>query len=139
MRRRDFIRAISGAVAAWPIAARGQQPERVRRIGVLLPGVAADLENQNRIAAFQQGLQELGWTDGRNVRIDYRWGVGDAERIRSYAAELVALAPDVILAVSSAPVAALLQTTRAVPIVFATVADPVGVGSLIAWRDLAAT
>jgi putative ABC transport system substrate-binding protein len=128
MRRRDFIRAISGAVAAWPIAARAQQPERVRRIGVLLPGVAADLENQNRIAAFQQGLHELGWTDGRNVRIDYRWGVGDAERIRSYAAELVALAPDVILAVASAPVAALLQTTRAVPIVFATVADPVGAG-----------
>jgi putative ABC transport system substrate-binding protein len=128
MRRRDFIRAISGAVAAWPIAARAQQPERVRRIGVLMPGVAADLENQNRIAAFQQGLHELGWTDGRNVRIDYRWGVGDADRIRGSAAELVALAPDVILAVSSAPVAALLQTTRAVPIVFATVADPVGVG-----------
>ena len=128
MRRRDFIRAISGAVAAWPIAARAQQPERVRRIGVLVPGTADDAELKARIAAFQQGLRELGWTDGRNVRIDVRWGAGDADRIRSSAAELVALAPDVILAVASAPVAALLQTTRAVPIVFATVADPVGVG-----------
>lgn len=127
MRRRDFIRAIS-AVAAWPIAARAQQPERVRRIGVLVPGVAADLENQNRIAAFQQGLHELGWTDGSNVRIDYRWGVGDADRIHSYAAELVALAPDVIYAVASAPVVALLQASRAVPIVFANVVDPVGAG-----------
>jgi putative tryptophan/tyrosine transport system substrate-binding protein len=128
MRRRDFIRAISSAVAAWPIAARAQQPERVRRIGVLVPGTADDAELKARIAAFQQGLRELGWTDGRNVRIDVRWGAGDADRIRSSAAELVALAPDVILAVASAPVAALLQTTRAVPIVFATVADPVGAG-----------
>ena len=128
MRRRDFIRAISSAVAAWPIAARAQQTERVRRIGVLMPGTADDAELKARIATFQQGLRELGWTDGRNVRIDVRWGTGDADRIRSSAAELVALAPDVILAVASAPVAALLQTTRAVPIVFATVADPVGAG-----------
>jgi putative tryptophan/tyrosine transport system substrate-binding protein len=128
MKRRDFIKTISGAVAVWPIAARAQQPERVRRIGVLMPGVAADLENQNRIAAFQQGLHELGWTDGRNVRIDYRWGGGDADRIRSSAAELVALAPDVIFAGASSAMAALLQVTRTVPIVFATVADPVGAG-----------
>ena len=128
MRRRDFIRAISSAVAAWPIAARAQQPERVRRIGVLMPGTADDAELKARIAAFQQGLRELGWTDGRNVRIDVRWGAGDADRIRSSAAELVALAPDVILTVASSAIGALLQATRTVPIVFANVADPVGAG-----------
>src|SRR5258708_32055846 len=128
MRRRDFIRAISGAVAAWPNAEGAQQPERVRRIGVLMAGGADEPELKARIAAFQQALREFGWTDGRNVRIDYRWGVGDADRIRSSAAELVALAPDVILAAASATVAALLQASRAVPIVFATVADPVGAG-----------
>ncbi len=124
MKRRDFIRSIGGAVAAWPIAARAQQPARVRRIGVMAPGVAADLERQNRIAAFQQALRELGWTDGGNVRIDYR----DAEGIRSAAAELVAHAPDVIFAVGSSALAALQQVTRTVPIVFAVVADPVGAG-----------
>ncbi len=128
MRRRDFIRAISGAVAAWPIAARAQQPERVRRIGVLMPGVADDPELKARIAAFQQALREFGWTDGRNMRFDYRWAAGNPDRIQSYAAELVALAPDVILATASAATAALLQASRAVPIVFATVADPVGAG-----------
>ena len=128
MRRRDFIRAISGAVAGWPIAARAQQPERVRRIGVLMPGVAADPENQNRIAAFQQGLHELGWTDGRNVRIDYRWGAGDADRIRSSAAELVTLTPDVILASASSAMGEVLRATRTIPIVFATITDPVGAG-----------
>jgi putative ABC transport system substrate-binding protein len=128
MRRRDFIRAISSAVAAWPIAARAQQPERVRRIGVLMPGTADDAELKARIGAFQQGLRELGWTDGRNVRIDVRWGAGDADRIRSSAAELVALAPDVILTVASSAIGALLQATRTVPIVFANVADPVGAG-----------
>jgi len=128
MKRRDFIKTISGAVAAWPIAARAQQPERVRRIGVLIPGLAADLENQNRIGAFQQGLRELGWTEGRNVRIDYRWVVGDADHIRSSVAELVALAPDVIFAVSSSIVGALQQATHTVPIVFANITDPVGAG-----------
>jgi len=127
MRRREFITLIGGA-AASPLAARAQQPERVRRIGVLVPGLAADLEYQNRIAAFQQGLQGLGWIDGRNARIDYRWGGGDADRIRNYAAELVALAPDVIFAVASSAMGALQQVTRTVPIVFATVADPVGAG-----------
>ena len=102
MKRRDFITLFGGA-AAWPLAARAQQSERVRRIGVLFPGVAADLENQNRIATFQRALQELGWKDGRNLRIDYRWGGGDAERIRNSAAELVALAPDIIYAVTSVP------------------------------------
>jgi putative ABC transport system substrate-binding protein len=128
MKRRDFIKTISGAVAAWPIAGRAQQPERVRRIGVLMPGLAADPENQNRIAAFQQGLRELGWIDGRNVRIDYRWGGGDADRIRSSAVELVALAPDVIFATASSIMGVLLQATRTVPIVFANNVDPVGAG-----------
>src|SRR6516165_9884882 len=128
MRRRDFVRASIAAVATWPIAARAQQPERVRRIGVLLPGVAADLETQNRLAAFQRGLHELGWTDGRNLRIDYRWGGGNADLIRSSAAELVALAPDILYAVAAAALGALLEATRTIPIVFVSVADPVGAG-----------
>ena len=126
MRRREFIGLLGGA-AAWPLVARAQQAERVRRIGVLM-GIANDPEGQARVAAFVQRLQELGWTDGRNVRIDTRWGSGDAERIRRYAAELAALAPDVILAAGSPAVAALQQTTRSVPIVFANVIDPVGAG-----------
>jgi putative ABC transport system substrate-binding protein len=127
LKRRELIWMLGGA-AALPLAARAQQPERVRRIGVLFPGVAADLENQNRIAALQRGLQELGWTDGRNLRVDYRWGGGNAERIRNSAAELVALAPDVIYAVTSLTLGPLLEVTRTVPIVFAAVADPVGAG-----------
>jgi putative ABC transport system substrate-binding protein len=107
---------------------RAQQGERMRRIGVLMPFAADDPEFQARMTAFVQGLAQLGWLDGRNVRIDTRWGVGDADRIRKYAAELLALAPDVILANSSAALAALLQATRTVPIVFTTVADPVGAG-----------
>ena len=98
MKRREFITLLGGAAAAWPLAARAQQPERMRRIGVLMSTAADDPEGQARLAAFVQGLQELGWSDGRNVRIDTRWGGGDADRIRRYAAELVALAPDVILA-----------------------------------------
>src|SRR5271165_6449882 len=128
MRRRDFIRAIGGAATAWPIAARAQQPERVRRIGVLMPGSADDAELKARIAAFQQALRELGWAEGHNVRFDYRWGAGNADRIRGFAAELTALAPDAILTEASVTVAALLQVTRTVPIVFATVGDPVGAG-----------
>ena len=100
----------------------------MRRIGVLMTCAADDPEAQARIAAFLQGLQQLGWTVGRNVRIDYRWGAGDADRIRRHAAELVALAPDVILATGTATVAPLLQATRTVPIVFASVLDPVGAG-----------
>ena len=128
MKRREFIALLGGAAAAWPLAARAQQGERVRRIGVVMPSAADDPEFQARITAFLQGLAQLGWLDGRNVRIDTRWGVADADRIRKYAAELVALAPDVILANSSAAVAPLLQATRTVPIVFTTVADPVGAG-----------
>src|SRR5215469_9114173 len=127
MRRRDFIKGIAGAAAAWPLAARGQQA-RMRRIGVLLPYAANDREGQARLAAFQQALAELGWSDGGNVRIETRWGAGDADRYRQYAAELVTLAPDVVLAVTTAVAAALQRETRSVPIVFAQAADPVGAG-----------
>jgi putative ABC transport system substrate-binding protein len=128
MRRREFITLIGGAAVAWPLAARGQQPGRMRRIGVLVGSAADDLVAQRRVLAFAQALAQLGWTDGRNVRIDIRWNVGDPERIRKYAADLVALAPDVILASSSAATGALLQATRPVPIVFVLVAEPVGAG-----------
>jgi putative ABC transport system substrate-binding protein len=129
MRRRELITLIGGAAVAWPFAARAQQPERVRRIGVLQGGGGADdPDGQVRLAAFVQALQQLGWTDGRNVKIDYRWPAGDAEKTRKYAAELVALAPDVILAVGAANMTPLLQATRTVPIVFMAVADPVGAG-----------
>jgi putative tryptophan/tyrosine transport system substrate-binding protein len=127
MRRRDFI-TLLGSAAAWPLAARAQQSERMRRIGVLMNLAADDLEGQARLTAFAQGLQQLGWTDGRNARIEYRWAVADAERIRKQAAELVALAPDAILASGVPVVTALLQATRSVPIVFAQVIDPVGSG-----------
>jgi len=126
--RRKFIAALGGTVFAWPLAARAQQADRMRRVGVLVSRIADDPEEQARLAAFVQGLQELGWTEGRNVRIDYRWAAGDADRSRTYAAELVALAPDVIVAAGSQSVAALEQTTRTVPIVFASVVDPVGAG-----------
>jgi putative ABC transport system substrate-binding protein len=125
--RRKFIAALGGTVFAWPLAARAQQADRMRRVGVLVNRVADDAEEQARLAAFLQGLQELGWTDGRNVRIDYRWAATDADRSRTFAA-LVALAPDVILASGSQSVAALQQATRTVPIVFANVIDPVGAG-----------
>jgi putative tryptophan/tyrosine transport system substrate-binding protein len=125
MRRREFITLLGGSVT-WPLAARAQQPERVRRIGVLLPAAADDPEYQARVGALLLAL--LGWTIGRNVRIDTRWAAGDADNIRRHAAELVALAPDVILASSSLAVAALQQTTRTAPIVFVAVVDPVGSG-----------
>jgi ABC-type uncharacterized transport system substrate-binding protein len=127
MKRREFILAI-GAAAAWPLAARAQQAEQMRRIGVLIANAESDPEGQARIAAFQQGLQQFGWTIGRNVQIDSRWPAGDSERIRRYAAELVALSPDVILATGSAAAGPLLQATRTVPIVFVIVPDPVGAG-----------
>jgi putative ABC transport system substrate-binding protein len=128
MRRREFIALLGGTATAWPLAARAQQPERVRRIGVLMNLSSDNPEGQARNAAFLQGLQQLGWTDGRNVRIDYRWGASDPNRIRRYAAELVALAPDVILASGSPVIGALQQATRSVPIVFMQVVDPVGSG-----------
>ena len=127
MRRREFITLIGGA-AAWPLAARAQQPERVRRIGVLSSLAADDAEAQARLAAFVRGLRELGLTEGRDVRIDVRWGAGNPDDARKYAAELLALAPDVILASGGTVVGTLLQATRTVPIVFTQIADPVGGG-----------
>jgi putative ABC transport system substrate-binding protein len=128
MKRRQFISLLGGAAVAWPLAARAQQGERVRRIGVLINLAADDPESGARLAAFVKGLQELGWADGRNVRIETRWGGADADRVRRYAAELVALAPDVILASGGSTVAPLQQATRTVPIVFVNVTDPVGAG-----------
>jgi putative ABC transport system substrate-binding protein len=125
--RREFI-TLLGAAAAWPLAARAQQGERMRRIGVLMNLAAGDPEGEVRTAAFLQALQQLGWSDGRNVRIDYRWAAGDAGHFQRYAEELLALAPDVILASATPSVQALQQATRTVPIVFAIVADPVGAG-----------
>ena len=127
MRRREFISLLGGATA-WPLAARAQPPERIRRIGVLWSVAADGPEGKARLTAFLNGLQQLGWTDGHNVGIEHRWGAGDAERIRSYAAELVALAPDVILASGDIVGVALRQATRTVPIVFTLIADPVGAG-----------
>jgi putative tryptophan/tyrosine transport system substrate-binding protein len=127
MRRRAFIAGLGGA-AAWPIAARAQQPDRVRRIGVLMNTTAADPEFQARVGAFLQGPQQLGWTDGRNVSIDIRWATANAAEIRRHAAELAALAPDVILAMGASTVGPLLQATHTVPIVFPVVGDPVGAG-----------
>ena len=125
IRRREFLELL-GSAAAWPIAASAQQP--VRRIGVLMPLAADDREAPTRIAAFHQGLQQLGWVVGRNVRIEYRWGAGDPDRIRKSVAELIELVPDVILAGGSATLGPLLQATRAVPTVFVHVPDPVGAG-----------
>jgi putative tryptophan/tyrosine transport system substrate-binding protein len=127
MRRREFITLVGGA-AAWSLDARAQQPERVRRVGALLTLAADDPETKAGIAAFQQALQQSGWSDGGNVQIVYRHAEGDAERIRKYSAELVALAPEVIFALGTANVGQLLQATRTVPVVFAFVADPVGAG-----------
>ena len=127
MRRREFLGVLGGA-AAWPLPARAQQGERVRRIGVLLVAVADDAEYQARIGAFQQALALLGWTIGRNVRIDTRWATTNATDIRRQAAELVALTPDVVLAHGAGPVGALLQVSRTVPIVFPVLGDPVGAG-----------
>jgi ABC-type uncharacterized transport system substrate-binding protein len=128
MRRRDFITLLGGAAAAWPMAAGAQQREKMRRIGLLANIAADDPEAQARLTAFVQELGQLGWIAGRNVKIDSRWGAADDERIRRYVAELVALAPDVLVANSSQAVAALIKATRTVPIVFASLPDPVGAG-----------
>jgi len=129
MRRREFITLLGSAAAAWPLVARAQQGERVRRVGVLAGGaVANDADTQERNTAFAHRLQQLGWIDGRNLQIDYRYGLGNAANVRKYAAELVALVPDVILVSGASALAPLLQATRTVPIVFVSVADPVGAG-----------
>jgi putative tryptophan/tyrosine transport system substrate-binding protein len=128
VRRRDFITLLGGAAAAWPLAARAQQGERMRRVGVLTNLAQTDSEGRARDEAFVQGLRQLGWTEGDNLRIDRRWTAGDAERARQYATELVALAPDVIVTTGSAGLIPLLQVTRTIPIVFTVVPDPVGAG-----------
>jgi len=127
--RRKFLAALGRAAVAWPLAARAQQPrERMRRIGVLLPAVAGDPEYQARLTAFVQALALLGWIDGRNVRIETRWGAADADRYRQFAAELVALVPDVVVAATSPIVAALQRETRSVPIVLRS-----SIQSVLAW------
>ena len=128
MKRREFITILGGAAAGWPLAVRAQQSDQVRRIAVLAGAAEDDPEAQESMVAFRRGLQQLGWTVGRNVQIDYRWSAGDADRRRKYAAELVALAPDVILASGGSIIAPLLQATHTVPIVFTLVVDPVGNG-----------
>jgi len=127
MRRRRFITLIGGTAAMWPLAARAQQPDRMRRIGVFSGAAEDDQDNKARIAVFVKELQQLGWSDGRNLRIDYRFAAGNSENFPKYATELVALAPDVIL-ITGAALASMLQATRTVPIVFAFAADPVGAG-----------
>ena len=126
--RREFITLLGGATASWSFSARAQQPERMRRIGVLLPATSDDPEFQARVGAFMQGLQQLGWSIGRNLRIDTRWATTNAAEIRRHAADLAALAPDVILAHGASTVGPLLQATRTVPVVFPVIGDPVGAG-----------
>src|SRR5664279_3662472 len=128
MQRRDFITLLGGAVALWPFSARAQQTKRMQRVGVLLNFAADDPEAQAQNLAFLQALEQLGWTDGRNVRIETRWTAGDAGRTRKYAAELVELEPDVVLAEGTTVLGSLLEATRRVPIVFLQVTDPVGGG-----------
>ncbi len=128
MRRRDFITLLGGAAATWPFAARAQQPEPMRRIGILTGIAGEDAQTKVRVTAFLQELQKLGWTEGRNLRIDLRGGAGNVADTRKYARELVALAPDVILASGATPVALLLEATHTVPIVFTIVVDPMGAG-----------
>ncbi len=135
MRRREFITLLGGTALAWPLAARAQQPDRVRRIGVLMGYAESDSEAQAHIAAFREGLQKLGWTEGRNTRIDTRWAApDDPESMRRFAKELVALQPDLILSNTTPTTTALLQQTRTIPIVFAIVADPIGSGFIASFR-----
>jgi ABC-type uncharacterized transport system substrate-binding protein len=128
MKRRDFITLLGGAAAAWPLAAHAQQPDRMRRIGVLMSLAESDPEAQARVTAFLQGLQTLGWAEGRNVRIDIRWAASDASLMQQFARELVELQPDLILSHNTPTTASLLRQTRTIPIVFVVVSDPVGSG-----------
>jgi putative ABC transport system substrate-binding protein len=128
MKRREFILALGGAAVSWPLAARAQQPERMRRVGVLAPFNKNDSEGRRFLASFQQRLVDLGWTDGRNLAIDYRFAGGSAEHIRVVAGELVATTPEVIFAASNVSVAPLQQATSGIPIIFTQVSDPVGSG-----------
>ena len=128
MRRREFIILLSGVASAWPLVARAQQPAGMRRVGVLLNLSENDPEGRRLVAAFQEGLAQLGWTDGRNLRIDYRWASGDVDRIRAFAKDLVVLSPDIIVAYATPSVVALQRETHSIPIVFLSVTDPVGQG-----------
>jgi putative ABC transport system substrate-binding protein len=128
MRRREFITLVGGAAVAWPLAARAQQPERMRRLGILMAMAENDPEGQQRVAAFVQGLRELGWSEGGNIHIDYRWAGADVGRIRSAAAELIDLKPDAIVAQTALTVAPLQQMTATIPIVFLNIVDPVSSG-----------
>ena len=137
MRRREFIAGLVGA--AWPLLVLAQQSDRVRRIGVLSSFAEDDAQAQARVAALRQGMRERGWNEGRNLQIDFCWAGPDAGRIKSCAEELISLAPDATLGMGSASIAALKQATRAIPIVFAAIGDPVGQGLSRAWRGRAAT
>ena len=128
MRRREFITLLAGATASWPLVARAQQPERVRRIGVLMGLAASDPDASGWISAFEQVLQKSGWSEGRNIKIEYRWGTGDARIIRAYAAELIGLAPEVIVTRGSTASRTMQQETKSIPILFVAVSDPVGSG-----------
>ena len=132
MRRREFITLIGGATATWPLAARAQQPDRMQRIGMLMGYAESDREGQAFVAAFREGLQKLGWTEGHNIQIDTRWAADrDAEARQQFAKELVALQPNLILAHATPTTAALLQQTRTIPIIFVNVSDPVGSGFVV--------
>ena len=128
MRRRDFINLLGGAAVTWPLAARAQQPDPIRRIGMMMATAESDPEAQVRARIFRNALHELGWTEGRNIRIDYRWATGEPDRARTYATELVTLAPEVILANGSPALTALHRATRSIAVVFVVVVDPVGAG-----------
>jgi putative tryptophan/tyrosine transport system substrate-binding protein len=139
MKRREFITLLGGAAAAWPLAVRAQQSERMRRIGVLMAFAESDREGQTFVAAFREGLQKSGWTEGRNIRIDTRWAAGETEGMQRLAKELVALQPDLIVSANTPTTAALLQQTRTIPIIFVNVADPVGSGFVASCRGQEAT
>jgi putative tryptophan/tyrosine transport system substrate-binding protein len=135
IKRREFIGLVGGAAAAWPLAVRAQQVERLRRVGVLMNSAATDTTFQSYLAAFIQGLRQLGWTEGQNLRIDVRWNAGDPALARTYAAELIGLTPDVILAASTLNLTVVQQVTSTVPIVFVAVADPVVQGLVASMRQ----
>jgi putative ABC transport system substrate-binding protein len=133
MRRREFIAVIGGGLAGWPLAARAQQAERMRRVGVLMPYAETDSETSPRVTALRQGLLELGWTEGRNVRLEHRWSASDADSMLKLASELVDLRPDVILTDTTPVTAATLRETRTIPVIFVQVGDPVGSGFVMSF------
>ena len=135
VQRRAFITLLGGVAAAWPLAAKAQQPDRLRRVGVLMNAAATEPDFQSYLAAFMQGLRQLGWTEGQNLRIDVRWNAGDAALARTYAAQLIGLMPDVILAGSTINLAVIVQATSTVPVAFVQVADPVAQGFIASMKQ----